>query len=50
MNFRAIYEHIASGRKTPLLFADAADGHYEVAICEAVLKSAAAERWAPVRK
>jgi predicted dehydrogenase len=48
MNFRAIYEHIASGRKTPLLFATAADGHHEVKICEAVLKSAAAGRWTRV--
>ena len=48
MNFRAIYEHIASGRKTPLLFATGADGHNEVEICEAVLKSAAAGRWMPV--
>jgi predicted dehydrogenase len=50
MNFRAIYEHIASGRKTPLLFASAADGHHEVEICEAVLKSAAGGKWAVVGK
>jgi predicted dehydrogenase len=50
MNFRAIYEHIASGRKTPLLFATAADGHHEVKICEAVLKSAAAGRWTRVSR
>jgi predicted dehydrogenase len=48
MNYRAIYEHIASGRKTPLLFATAADGHHEVEVCEAVLKSAAAGRWVRV--
>ena len=48
MNFRAIYEHIASGRKTPLLFATAADGHHEVEVCEAVLKSAAAGKWVRV--
>ncbi len=50
MNFRAIYEHIASGRKTPLLFATAGDGHHEVKICEAVLKSAAAGRWTRVTR
>ncbi|MEP6668781.1 MAG: Gfo/Idh/MocA family oxidoreductase [Chthoniobacter sp.] len=48
MNFRAIYEHIASGRKTPLLFATAGDGHHEVKICEAVLKSAKAGKWVRV--
>jgi predicted dehydrogenase len=48
MNFRAVYEHIASGRTTPLLFATAADGHHEVKICEAVLKSAAAGKWTTV--
>jgi predicted dehydrogenase len=50
MSFRAIYEHIASGRKTPLLFATAADGHHEVEICEAALKSAAAGKWTPVTR
>src|SRR6185295_16857151 len=39
MHYRAVYEHIASGRKTPLLFATAEDGHHEVKLCEAVLKS-----------
>ncbi len=45
MHYRAIYEHIASGRKTPLLFATAEDGHDEVKICEAVLRSHAARKW-----
>lgn len=45
MNYRAIYEHIASGRKTPVLFATAADGHHELQICDAVLKSAAGRKW-----
>ena len=48
MHYRAIYEHIASGRKTPLLFATAPDGHHEVKICEAVLKSAAVGKWVTV--
>ena len=48
MHLRAVYEHIASGRKTPLLFATAADGHHEVKICEAVLKSATGKKWVTV--
>lgn len=45
MHYRAVYQHIASGRKTPVLFATAADGHHEVKLCEAVLKSSRAKRW-----
>lgn len=45
MHYRAVYEHIASGRKTPVLFATAEDGHHEVKLCEAVLKSSVTERW-----
>ncbi len=48
MHYRAIYEHIASGRKTPVLFATAGDGHYEVRICEAVLKSNTRQSWVKV--
>ena len=48
MQYRAVYQHIASGRKTPALFASAADGHHEVKLCEAVLKSHRAGRWAKV--
>ena len=39
MQSRAVYEHIASGRKTPVLFATAEDGHHEVKLCEAILPS-----------
>jgi predicted dehydrogenase len=45
MHYRAVYEHIASGRRTPVLFADAADGHHEVKLCEAILQSQRAKRW-----
>jgi predicted dehydrogenase len=45
MHYRAVYEHIASGRKTPVLFATAADGHHEVQLCEAILKSSKAKKW-----
>ncbi len=49
MHYRAVYEHIASGKKTPALFATAADGHYEVALCETVLRSAKSGRWENVK-
>ena len=45
MHYRAVYEHIAGGRKTPVLFATAEEGHQEVRLCEAVLKSARSEKW-----
>jgi predicted dehydrogenase len=48
MHYRAVYQHIASGRQTPVLFATAEDGHHEVQLCEAILKSAAAKKWVPV--
>jgi len=48
MQYRAVYEHIASGKKTPLLFATAQDGHDEVKLCEAVLKSSAQKKWVTV--
>jgi predicted dehydrogenase len=48
MHYRAVYEHIASGRKTPVLFATAEDGHHEVKLCEAVLSSSRAKAWVKV--
>jgi len=48
MHYRAIYEHIASGKKTPLLFATAQDGHDEVRICEAILKSNTGQKWVSI--
>ena len=48
MHYRAVYEHIASGRKSPALFATAQDGHQEVKLCEAVLKSSRARTWVKV--
>ena len=48
MHYRAVYQHIASGRKTPALFANAEDGHHEVKLCEAVLKSSKAKGWVKV--
>jgi predicted dehydrogenase len=48
MHYRAVYEHIASGRKTPALFATAEDGHHEVQLCEAILKSSKKGAWVKV--
>jgi predicted dehydrogenase len=48
MHYRAVYQHIASGRKTPALFASADDGHYEVKLCEAILKSTEKQKWVTV--
>jgi len=48
MQSRAVYERIASGRKTLVLFATAENGHHEVKLCEAVLKSSRAKRWVRV--
>ena len=48
MHYRAVYEHIAGGRKAPVLFATAEDGHHEVRLCEAALKSSVARRWVKV--
>ena len=48
MHCRAVYEHIASGGKTPQLFATAEDGHHEVKLCEAVLKSDASRKWVEI--
>jgi predicted dehydrogenase len=45
MQYRAVYQHIASGRKGTPLFATAADGHEEIRVCEAIVKSDAAQRW-----
>ena len=48
MHYRAVYEHIASGKTTPILFATAADGHHEVELCEAILRSAKSKTWESV--
>ena len=45
MHYRAVYEHIASGGKTPALFASAEDGHHEVKLCEAMLQSHETQQW-----
>ncbi len=45
MHYRAVYEHIASGGTSPALFASAAEGHHEVKLCEAILKSHETQQW-----
>lgn len=48
MQYRAVYEHIDSGRKTPVLFATARDGHHEVQLCEAILNSDRVKKWVKI--
>jgi predicted dehydrogenase len=48
MNFRAIYAAISAGRVTEPFFATAEDGHREVAVCEAILRSQQTKAWARV--
>ena len=45
MGFRAIYSAIAGARTGQGLFATAEDGHQEVAVCEAILKSHKSQSW-----
>ncbi len=48
MLFRAVYRVIAAGGRGERLFATPEDGHHEVAVCEAILKSHQARRWVKV--
>jgi predicted dehydrogenase len=48
MLFRSIYGVIAAGGQGERLFATAQDGHHEVAVCEAILKSNQAKAWVKV--
>ena len=47
MLFRNVYSHIA-GEKAERLYATAEDGHEEVKVCEAVLRSHASRAWVKV--
>jgi predicted dehydrogenase len=47
MLFRNIYAAVAGG-KTERLFATAGDGHQEVAVCEAIMKSNKSQKWTKV--
>jgi predicted dehydrogenase len=46
--FRAFYGYIASDRRTPPPFPTFADGHRELLLCEAVLRSHRERRWVTV--
>jgi len=48
MCFRAFYDCIARGGKGPQEFATFAEGHREIEVCDAVVKSAAEGRWVDV--
>jgi predicted dehydrogenase len=48
MLFRSIYHTIAGNAPGERLFATAEDGHQEVAVCEAILRSHRARAWANV--
>ena len=48
MLFRSVYGVIAAGGKGDRLFATPEDGHQEVAVCEAILKSHRAKAWVKV--
>lgn len=49
MMYRAVYRDIALGKRSKIpLYATAEDGHDEVRICEAVLKSNASRKWIKV--
>jgi predicted dehydrogenase len=48
MQYRAVYQRVAAGGTGKRLFATAEDGHEEIAICEAILKSADRQRWVDV--
>jgi predicted dehydrogenase len=48
MLFRSVYSVIAKGGRGERLFAGVVDGHEEVAVCEAILKSHRAQQWTRV--
>lgn len=49
MCFRAVYQAIAGSKAENPLFATPEDGHYEVAICEAIIESNRLNKWIKVR-
>ena len=48
MNCRAVYTAIASGKREGNLFATVQDGHHEVKVCDAILKSNKTRKWVKV--
>jgi predicted dehydrogenase len=49
MCFKAVYQAILNGKAENPLFATARDGHYEVAVCEAILKSHKENKWVKIQ-
>jgi predicted dehydrogenase len=45
MLYRAVYRDIAEGASKQPLYATAADGHHEIKVCEAIIKSNASKKW-----
>jgi predicted dehydrogenase len=45
MCFRAIYTDVVNGRSKKPLYATVQDGHHEVKLCEAILKSSEKKKW-----
>jgi predicted dehydrogenase len=48
MNFRAIYAAVAGKPGKPALYATVEEGHQEVAVCEAIMRSNDSRRWEKV--
>jgi predicted dehydrogenase len=48
MLYRAVYADIANGKSAAPLYATAEDGHHEVALCDAILRSHRAQQWETV--
>ncbi len=49
MHFRAVYSAVTGKATQPVLFATPEDGHREVAVCEAIIKSDSQGKWAKVK-
>jgi predicted dehydrogenase len=48
MHYRAIYQSLAGGSQSTPLYATVEDGHDEVRLCEAILRSARLRRWVSI--
>jgi hypothetical protein len=46
--YKAVYADIANGKSSSPLYATFADGHREVLLCEAILRSHREQRWVTV--
>jgi predicted dehydrogenase len=48
MLYRAVYADVLNGRSPQPLYATAEDGHHEVKVCDAILKSGSSRKWVTV--